>query len=128
MRIEQWHWVAQLRQAILQDDAGDTVLVQPLRDGIALAVGDMADVATPRTEHDGRTVRYGCGREEDLEFLGAVLILAIADRCMVRGPKRDPMRGRWLGNRGCGLREEVWRESHQGGKSEDGCSFHDVGC
>ena len=75
----------------------------------------MADVATPRTENDGCAVRLVCGREEDFEFLGAVLILVTADRCLVSGPKRDAMTGRWLGNRGCGLREEIWSESNQSG-------------
>ena len=36
--------MTQLRQSILQDDCGNAVLVKPLRDGIALAVGDVVEV------------------------------------------------------------------------------------
>jgi hypothetical protein len=87
----------------------------------------VADVTAAGAEHDGCAVRFVGRREEYFEFLRAVFGLAAADGRFASGPKRDAMSGSWLGDWGCGLREQTWGDSKEGDESESGCSFHDVG-
>ena len=60
--------MSQFRQSILQDNCGNAVLVEPLRDGIALAISDVADVSTARTKDDGSAIGLVGRRKEYLKF------------------------------------------------------------
>ena len=88
--IEQGHLMTQLRQSILQDDGGDAVFIQPLRDGITLSVGDVTDVTAAGTNYDGGTICLAGRREEYLKLRGAILKLAVADGCFA-GPESDTL-------------------------------------
>ena len=78
--------MAQLWKSILQDHRGNAVLVEPLRDGIALAISDVPNVATTGTKHDGDTVGLVGRRQEHFEFQAAILKSAVAKGRLV-GPE-----------------------------------------
>ena len=48
--VEQWHLMSQLWQSILQDNCRNAVLVEPLRDRIALTISNVPDVAAAGTK------------------------------------------------------------------------------
>jgi len=60
--------MTQFWQSVLQDNCGNPVVAEPLRDGIALTICDVANVATAGTKHDGGTVGLVGRRKEYLEF------------------------------------------------------------
>ena len=55
-------------EAILKDDCGNAVLNEPLRNGITLAIGDVANVATAGTQYDCHAVGLIGRRQKNLKL------------------------------------------------------------
>ncbi len=89
LRIEQRHEGPSAREPVLQHDARDAMLVEPLGDAVPLRAGHQAAVSAARADHHGRPVGLLGGRSVDGDGRSGCLELAVAHGRLV-GPQREP--------------------------------------
>ncbi len=96
MGIVEWSWMVIARaESILEDEAGEAVLIQPRSDIAALFVHGQMRVATAGTDHHASASGFVSRRQIDSESGAVLFLLSEGAGSAVRPQQLGPLRHGW---------------------------------